>query len=368
MRIGIDARKIRDFGIGQYILALLTHLPECDEEDTFVIFHYPDDTSLIPAHAGRFELVTETSPKYSPQELVLLSVKMAQQRLNLFHAPHYTLPPIRPCRGIVTIHDVTHLRFPEYLRHPAMYYYAKGMMWAAAKSAKAVLTVSECSKQDIIRYLGVPPDKIEVIYNGLTPMPPTQKRRDDLAAQFGIRQPYLLYLGNFLPHKNAATLIQAFSLLKRRETGFPYQLVLAGKHDRVREQLLAQIQQAQLERDVVLTGFVEPEWAAALYRYAEMFVYPSKYEGFGLQALEAMACDVPVIIAEAGALPEVAGDAALRFDPNSAEQLAERIHELSSTPTLRDTLIQRGRQQMQKFSWREMAQKTAAAYRRALER
>jgi len=366
MRIGIDARKIRDFGIGQYIMALLTHLPECDEHDTFVIFHYPDDASLIPAHAGRFELVTDTSPKYSPQELLLLPIKMARQRLDLFHAPHYTLPPLRPCKGIVTIHDVTHLRFPEYLRHPAMYYYAKGMMWAAAKSAKAVLTVSECSKQDIIRYLGVPPEKIEVIHNGLTPMPPTQKRRDDLAAQFGIHQPYLLYLGNFLPHKNAATLVQAFSLLKRRETSFPHQLVLAGKNDRLREQLLAQIQQAQLERDVILTGFVDSEWAAALYRHAEMFVYPSKYEGFGLQALEAMACDVPVIIAEAGALPEVAGEAALRFDPNSAEQLAERILELSSTPTLRETLIQRGQQQIQKFSWRGMAQKTAAAYRRAL--
>lgn len=348
-------------------MSLLTHLPECDEHNTFVIFYYPDDASFIPAHAGRFELVTDASPKYSPQELLLLPIKMARQRLDLFHAPHYTLPPIRPCKGIVTIHDVTHLRFPEYLRHPAMYYYAKGMMWAAAKSAKAILTVSECSKQDIIRYLGVPPEKIEVIHNGLTPMPPTQKRRDDLVAQFGLRQPYLLYLGNFLPHKNAATLIQALGLLKRRDAGFPYQLVLAGKHDRLREQLLAQIQQAQLERDVILTGFIDSEWAAALYRHADMFVYPSKYEGFGLQALEAMACDVPVIIAEAGALPEVAGEAALRFDPNSAEQLAERILELFSTPTLRETLIQRGRQQIQKFSWREMARKTAAAYRRVLE-
>lgn len=367
MRIGIDARKIRDFGIGQYITSLLTYLPEYEAQYTYVIFHYPDDQSLIPNHAGRFELVPDSSPKYSPQELLVLPVKMAQQRLDLFHAPHYTLPPLRPCKGIVTIHDVTHLRFPEYLRHPAMYYYAKGMMWAAATSAKAVLTVSECSKQDIIRYLGVPSEKIEVIHNGIEPVqPPTQKRRDDLAAQFGICQPYLLYLGNFLPHKNVATLIQAFSLLKRREAGFPYQLVLAGKHERLREQLLAQIQEARLEQDVILTGFVEAEWATALYRHAEMFVYPSKYEGFGLQALEAMAQDAPVIIADAGALPEVAGDAALRFDPNSAEQLAERIHELLSTPTLRDTLIQRGRQQILKFSWREMARKTAAAYQRVL--
>ena len=366
MRIGIDARKIRDFGIGTHIQQLLAFLPEVDADNTFIVFHSPGDESLIPPHGGRIQLAPDRSPKYSLRELTLLPLNMRRQRLDLFHAPHYTLPPVRPCKGVVTIHDVIHLRFPEYLRHPAMYYYAKWMMRAAAASASAVLTVSECSKQDIMRYLGVPAQKIVVIYNGIESAPPeTPIRREAIEARFGLRQPYLLYLGNFMPHKNLETLVEAFRRLKQSGR-FPYSLVLAGKNERLREQLQRGIAQADLAQDVRLTGFVEPEWADALYRHASAFVYPSRYEGFGLQALEAMARGVPVIVANAGALPEIAGDAALRFDPNAPEELAQCVRRIIEDDALRTRLIDLGRERARQFSWREMARKTAEVYRRVL--
>jgi glycosyltransferase involved in cell wall biosynthesis len=365
MRIGIDARKIRDFGIGAYIRNLLTYLPDYDRDNEYVIFHYPADRDVLPPPTANFRLVPETAPKYSLRELLALPLQMRRQRLDLFHAPHYTLPPLRPCAGIVTIHDVIHLRFPEYLPHPAAAYYAKGLMWAAAHSARRILTVSECSKRDIRAYLGVSDSKIAVVYNGIDADMGTVRDRDALAAQFGIAREYILYLGNFMPHKNLDTLIRAYVLLKERQRDLPC-LVLAGKADRMRARLERLIANERLGRDVVLTGFVPDAWVASLYAHAALFVYPSLYEGFGLQVLEAMAQQTPVVIADAAALPEIAGEAAARFNPRSAEHLADTLEHVLSDATFRATLIAKGRQRVQAFAWRETARQTAASYRQAL--
>ncbi len=377
MNIGIDARKIRDFGVGLRIEHLIKYLPEFDTEDTYVIFHASGDADIVPQTGSNIRLVTENSPKYSLRELLIPPFKMAQQRLDLFHAPHYTLPPIRPCKGIVTIHDVIHLRFREYLPHPLAYYYAKGMMWAAARSAKKVITVSDCSKQDITRYLGVPEHKIEVIYNGIDVQIPQECReavkqrspelpdRLGLRQQFGISRPYILYLSNFMPHKNFETLIRAYGILKQR-----YQtshcLVLAGKNEKLRQQLQRLIQQEALEQDVLLTGFVEDCWKSRLYACADLFVYPSLYDGFGLQALEAMVYELPVVISDISALTEVAGDAALRCDPNSPEDMAVAMHKVLHDQSLRQTLVERGKARLSHFSWREMARKTVEIYQKVL--
>ncbi len=363
MNIGIDARKIRDFGIGTYIDALIRHIPECDPQTTYTIFHYPQDEDIIPRTGDNITLAAETSPKYSIRELTVLPLKMVMQRLDLFHAPHYTLPPLRPCKGVVTIHDVIHLRFPEYLPHPAAFYYAKAMMWAAARSAKNVITVSECSKRDIVRFLGVPEEKVEVVYNGIQPpgVSGELKNKRDVHEHFGMSRPYILYLGNFMPHKNLETLITAYSLFKQR-CDLPHCLVLAGKNEKMQDTLTRLITEEHLEQDVILTGFVETEWVPALYQNAEMFVYPSLYEGFGLQALEAMAHHVPVAVSNVAALPEIAGDAAIRFDPESAESIAEALSNVLTDQELRETLIERGNARLRHFSWQETARKTVEIY------
>jgi glycosyltransferase involved in cell wall biosynthesis len=363
MKIGIDARKIRDFGIGTHIENLIRHIPQFDTENEYFIFHHPADKDYIPRTGLNIRLVPDTSPKYSLRELVVLPFKMGQLGLDLFHATHYTLPPIRPCKGIVTIHDVIHLRFPEYLPNPAAYYYAKGMMWAAAKSARKVITVSECSKQDIMRYLGVPEGKVEVVYNGIevrespSPNPSHQGR--------GIETPsrqYILYLGNFMPHKNLDTLVKAYGLLKCQHR-IEHCLVLAGKNERIRQTLEKLIAEENLEHDVILTGFVEPDRLPALYRHADLFVYPSLYEGFGLQALEAMAYHIPVAISNVAALSEIAGDAAIRFEPTSIESMADAMYQALTDQSFRTALIERGKQRLQCFSWQEMARKTVEIYK-----
>jgi len=368
MNIGIDARKIRDFGIGAYIKNLIRHIPDYDRTNRYVIFHYPEDRAFIPLTGPNLTLIPDNSPKYSLHELITLPVKMHTQKLDLFHAPHYTLPPIRPCRGVVTIHDVIHLRFPEYLPQVA-FYYAKLMMWAAARSAKKIITVSEYSKQDIVRYLGVPEEKIVVIYNGInqdvTHGQDAEAQKPILKERLGISPPYILYLGNFLPHKNINMLIKAYGLLKQQHA-IPHRLVLAGKNDKMRSQLQELISQERLEQDVILPGFVEPEFISPLYAQADLFVTPSLYEGFGLQVLEAMAHHTPVAISEVASLPEIAGDAAIRFDPQSAENMADAIYHGLSDQQLRRKLLERGQARLSHFSWQTMAQRTIEVYQTIL--
>ncbi len=370
MKIGIDARKIRDFGIGIHLENLIRYIPEYDAENEYLIFHYPDDETRVPQTGSNIRLVPDHSPKYSLRELVILPVKMQRQQLDLFHAPHYTLPPIRPCKAVVTIHDAIHLRFPEYLPHPAAYYYAKWMMWAAAKSARKVITVSECSKCDLIEYLHIPRAKIEVVYNGIEACNHSllhgSKPCQSVLERFEIPRPYLLYFGNFMPHKNLETLLKAYSLLKHRYQ-IPQCLVLAGKNERLKETLHTIIQQEQITQDVILTGIVEEVWKSPLYACADLFVYPSLYEGFGLQALEAMAHQIPVVITEIEALAEIAGDAAVRCDPRSAENMAEAIYAVLSDQTLRASLIEKGNVRVQAFSWRDMARKTVEIYHSVLQ-
>ena len=367
MRIGIDARKIRDFGIGTYIKNLLRHIPTFDADNTYVIFHYSADREVVPDSAN-FRYVPDTSPKYSIRELTMLPVKMAGYRLDLFHAPHYTLPPLRPCRGVVTIHDVIHLRFPEYLPHPLAYYYAKSLMWLAAKSARKIITVSECSKRDIARYLHVAEEKIVVIYNGIQVDDEailSSKTRDAVNTHFGLSRPYLLYLGNFLPHKNIDMLIRAYALFRRR-CSLPHCLVLAGKNDKLRAQLERTIAAEDVAGDVIMTGFVEDEWFSALYANAELFVYPSVYEGFGLQALEAMARRVPVAASNVASLPEIVGEAAIQFDPTNVENMAEALHTAIADQRLRSNLIEKGIERLTHFSWSDMAKHTVDVYRESL--
>lgn len=369
MKIGIDARKICDFGIGAYIRNLIRYIPECDSEHEYLIFHYPGEEQHIPQTGGtQFRCVPEGSPKYSLRELTLLPLNLWRHHLDLFHAPHYTLPPLRSCKAVVTIHDVIHLRFPEYLPHRAAYYYAKSLMWMAAGSASKVLTVSHCSKQDLITFLNIPAEKIEVIYNGIEQADaPSSSRRpcQTVFEHFKIPRPYLLYLGNFLPHKNLETLIRAYSLVKHR-FHISHCLVLAGKNERLREMLQKRIRQEGLEQDVILTGFVEDAWKSSLYACADLFIYPSLYEGFGLQALEAMAHQIPVVITNIPALTEIAGDAAVRCDPHSPASMADAMLAVLSDQALQQSLIEKGNSCIRAFSWRAMAQRTVEIYHAVL--
>ena len=199
LRIAIDARKLRDFGIGTYIRNILTELSRLDRTTEYVVLCRPDDLDSGDVLGRNFRMVPETAPTYSVAEQFKIPLSLAREGVQLVHEPHYVLPPLVRCRSVVTIHDCIHLMFPQYLPSKLAHVYAKGSMWAAARKANRILTVSEASKRDILKFFNVRPEKVVVIYNAiderfLTPADPEQM--DLVKQRFQLDHPFVLYVGN----------------------------------------------------------------------------------------------------------------------------------------------------------------------------
>ena len=366
MRIAIDARKLRDFGIGTYIRNLLIELSRLDHETDYVVLCRPEDVESGEVLGPNFRMVPESAPPYSVAEQIRIPLALARERAHLVHEPHYVLPPAIGCRSVVTIHDCIHLMFPQYLPNRLAYAYAKGSMWSATRKADRILTVSEASKRDILRFFNVPPDKVSVIYNAIDErfLGPADTTRMDLVRQrYQLDHPFVLYVGNIKPHKNVDRLIDAFG---RARHGGPedLKLVIIGDELSKYPVLRQAVHRHKLDKHVRFLGFQPHDTLAAFYRLARAFVFPSLYEGFGLPPLEAMACGTPVVTSNVSSLPEIAGGAALLVDPYDADAIAEGIHRAVTDETLRADLRVRGMARARTFSW---SQSVAAIHRLYME-
>ena len=367
MRIGIDARKLHDFGIGTYIRNLLRQLTRIDQSTEFVVFCRPQDVSTLASLGNNFRVVTETAGNYSIAEQLRIPLALRREGVTLFHAPHYVLPPLVSCRSVVTIHDCIHLMFPQYLPNRFALGYARASMAYATRRATRVLTVSESSKRDIIRFFGTSPDKIDVIPNAFNERFSVEPKEEDVARvreRYQLQDAFVLYAGNVKPHKNLERLIEAFSLVRRRGLG-NLKLVLIGDEISKYAALRRAVHRHQLHPYVRFIGFMPEETLAVMYRLAGVFVFPSLYEGFGLPPLEAMASGTPVVTSNVSALPEVAGDAALLVDPYDPVAIADAIHDVLTNDSLRSRLCQKGRQRASQFSWEASARRVRDIYRQA---
>src|SRR6185369_818944 len=219
VKIGIDARKLHDFGIGTYIRNLLRQLARLDQSTEFVLLCRPDDVQGIAALGQNFRPVIERAGNYSVGEQVRIPLALRREGVTLFHAPHYVLPPLVQCRSVVTIHDCIHLMFPQYLPSRMALAYARTSIALAARRATRVLTVSESSKRDILRFVDVEPGKIEVIYNAFDERFGVEPREEDVVRvreRYQLNDEFVLYAGNVKPHKNLERLIEAFNLVRKR--------------------------------------------------------------------------------------------------------------------------------------------------------
>jgi glycosyltransferase involved in cell wall biosynthesis len=331
MRIGIDARKIADFGIGTYIRELLRELAMGD--DTYVAFAPQRLAHFIPAGV---EHAIVDAPHYSIREIVVVGRAADRARLDLFHAPHYVVP-FTSVPFVVTIHDLIHLRNPN----PVARLYARQMIGRAIRKSRRVLTVSDSVKREIVSTFSCAEDHVVVTPNGVrTPFSehgPVAEGR------------YFLYVGNDKSHKNVDVLVEAFSKIDNAT------LVLTG----------AAFDRFVSRERVVVSGFVDDAELAALYRGAIALVMPSREEGFGLPALEAMASGCAVITSNAAALIEITGDAALHVEPNAAS-LADAMTRIASDEPLRATLASRGIARAKEFTWTRCAELTRGAFRAAI--
>ena len=364
--VGIDARKLRDFGIGSYVKNLLEALSRRPESLAyrFRVFARAADRDTLPTLLPHFDVVTEEAPGYSLAELTGFAWRLWRHRLDLFHATHYVLPPLPRGRAVVTIHDIIHLLYPQFLPSRAAHVYARVMIRRALNRAHRIITVSHNSKRDLVDHFGVDSQRIEVIYNGVSnrfrPDIP-QKERRRVAGKHGIPSPYLLFLGGERPHKNARNVVRAFAEARRR-VALPHTLVLAGALPKNQGRVEALISALDLDSVVRRTGLVDDEDMPGLFAGADAFLYPTLYEGFGLPVVEAMACGVPVLTSSTSALQEVAGGHALLVDPMDVEAIAAGVVTLATDAAKRAELAKLGRARAADFSWDKAAEATLGVY------
>ena len=354
MRIGIDARKIDDTGIGRYIENLARALPRIDARNEYVLFLPPGRELDDSYPKGRLTTVVETARNYSLAEHWSLPLKARALALDLYHAPHYVLPLLLSRRCVVTVHDIIHLREPSF--GAAARAYARFMIGSAARRAERVITVSGHTKRELVEVIGAAEKKITVIPPGGGDdfARPGEAALQSALAALGIQPGYFLFVGSDRPHKN----LKAVAGVMRAAPDARF--VVAG---RARDPSRAMF--AGMENRVMFIGQVDKPALAALYSGAAALLFPSYHEGFGLPPLEAMACGTPVVASNRAPIPEVTGGAALLLDPDDHTGMARALVPLRDDAAARAAMVEKGIARARLFSWEEMARRTLAVYEEA---
>jgi glycosyltransferase involved in cell wall biosynthesis len=369
VRIGIDARKLHDFGIGTYIRNLLRQLARLDRDTQFIVLSRPLDSVALGSLGANFRIVPANAGNYSIAEQLKVPLVLKREAVTLFHAPHYVLPPLVPCRSVVTIHDCIHLMFPQYLPNRFAFTYARASIVFAARRATRVLTVSESSKRDILRFVDLPPEKIDVIYNAYDErfgIEPCDEDVIRVRERYQLHDQFVLYAGNVKPHKNLGRLIEAFHLVRQR--GLDHlKLVLIGDEISKYAALRRAVHRHQLHKYVRFLGYLPQETLAVMYRLAAVFAFASLYEGFGLPPLEAMASGTPVVTSNLSSLPEVTGNAAVLVDPYDPRAIADGIYSVLTDDSLRRSLRAKGLARARQFSWEQSVHRVHEIYRQVSE-
>jgi glycosyltransferase involved in cell wall biosynthesis len=356
-----DLRMYRHSGIGRYLRNLFPLLlPKLDADRIRVLGRQSILGDAPWLQDPRIEFVEESAPIYSVAEQTM-GLRGAYRATDLLWAPHYNAPLIHRGPMVVTMHDVAPLAMPSILGNAVKRAYAKLLIERAVKQADAILCVSEFTATELRERLGIHAGKLTVTHPGLdTNWPHAAPPHTEVDGA-----PYLLYVGNVKPNKNLGLLLRAFARVMDQ---LPYRLVLAGKMRGFGTSDEPVIQQATaLSNRVRFTDEISDSELISLYAGASALVLPSLYEGFGLPLLEAMQLGCPVLCSTAGSLPEVAGNAALYFDPRSEDELVDKLYEVSNTARIEE-LRQAGFAQVKQFSFEECARRTAGVMNQLLDR
>jgi len=368
------SRSYRGAGISRYIRAITTAVRDVEGLERYTLFlgdpNYPPEF----APNGRFSVEVSRLPTVKPVvrilwEQLVLPAELARRGIDVLHSTGYAQPIACAAKSVVTVHDLAFLLFPRTFNRLNRLYLS-AMTRLSVRRADRVIAVSHNTKNDIVRLIGVTPEKVVVIHHGVEPI----FRRIEDASEIesfkrrqGLPERYILFVGTLEPRKNIQTLLSAFANLKKRARP-PHKLVIGGARGWLWNEILATIERLDLQQDVILPGYLpldeEPLW----YNGADLFVYPSLYEGFGFPALEAMACGTPVVASNCSSLPEVVGDCGVLVDPNNPDELAEAMRALLEAPSVRGELAERGQDRAKSFSWPEVARRTVAVYRECFGR
>ncbi len=381
MRIGVNALFLQRpaTGMGQHVYHLLEGLAEQDDENHYVLLSPRFKRSSVgrfPPLSERFqniEVISALRPfgerfENLWWEQIGIVRTCHREHIDILHCPYFSAPFFLPAKTVVTVHDVIPLVMPEYRERARSRYYTSLVAFTVPR-VDAIITVSEYSKRDIVRLLGIPEHRIHVIGNAVDPSyrPITDTRLiAKVRERYGIGERYILYFGGFDVRKNVDRILQAYASLPQ-STRKAYQLVIAGRLHLVGSSLYPdprpRVRELGLDDQVVVTGQIREQDKAPLYSGAAVYLFPSLYEGFGIPVLEAMACGAAVITSDITALPEVAGDAARLVNPYEVSDIATAIQELLENSAMRDELRELALGRAREFSWTRVAQQTLEVYK-----
>jgi glycosyltransferase involved in cell wall biosynthesis len=382
MRVGINAHLLaftsnyRQAGLSRYIYELLLKLPQAEPHIKLTAFTgngpiSPDFLAGMPRNLklSQSRLPTVKAPVRIAWEQAVLPFAAAGARLDLLHCPVNVRPLFSPCPVVITIHDLIFLRYPQGF-HPAKRAYLAAMTGWSARHAAHIIAVSEATRQDVIKLLGVRPGRVTTIHNGVGEQfkPVPQDERDRFRAQKGISGRILLYVGTLEPRKNLAMLLNAFRPIAGDPAFSDLTLVIGGSKGWYYDEIFSTAERLGLASGgrVRFLGRVPDEELALWYNVASVFAYPSIYEGFGLPPLEAMACGTPVVVANTSSLPEVVGDAGELAGPEDVGAWSRALRSLLADRERAGEMGRRGMSQARKFSWDRAARETAQVYRQVL--
>jgi glycosyltransferase involved in cell wall biosynthesis len=373
LHIVIDARRVRDFGIGTYIRSLVHALGTIDLTNQYTIISGPGDVRTLAGLPENFRTAVYARTDADFLDHAAFPIFLKGLSPDLVHVPLNRVPLLMMRPYVVTIHDMTSLLFEEersdFQMRLLRYRFRRGLV-----RANRVIAVSEATKRDVENLLRVPSYRIRRVYNAPDPGflqrgATSADEQQRIMERYQINYPFLLYAGNIRRHKNIPRLVEAFAVVREELASHPtykdLRLVIIGdtisQFPAVRQAVI----KSHMEQVVRFLGFVPFDTLRCFYESAAAFVFPSRYEGFGLPPLEAMACGTPVVASNVSSLPEVVGDAAVLINPENVFDIARGIRDILLDDTLRAELIRRGRRQASRFSWERTAREVIEIYQEA---
>lgn len=367
-KIGLDLRVLATkayTGIERYTYQLTLELIKQHNEEYYLIGDFRDPI-LKKAH----NIPLDIPRSHSDLANKLLAFKGAMEGLDLLFSPYFSIPERRTFKGVLVIHDLIPLRFPEFFDNSErIYQYFNDTMRKAAETADHLIAVSETTRNDIIYYYNIKPEKITVVPEaGFTKNsgPDELAAIDEVKMKYGVIKPYVLSVCTLEPRKNLSRVLKAYEIL-RDKLDMDISLVLVGNLGWKITTFLEELENHRYRKDIILTGFIPDADLVALYKNTEVFVYPSLYEGFGLPVLEAMSMGAPVVTSACSSLPEVGGEAAIYCDPYLEEAIADSIEKVITNQVLKDNLIKKGYERAQLFTWENTARQTRDVFLKCLQ-
>ncbi|HMQ30621.1 MAG TPA: glycosyltransferase family 1 protein [Chloroflexaceae bacterium] len=377
MHVAINAhllahtRSFRRAGVSHYIEQVLIHLGRLDRANRYSVYTTRGLDSRALGLPPNFRVVPSRLPTINPRvripwEQLLAPLLARRVRADVFHGVLNVLPLAGTVPGVVTIHDLAFIRFPQTFRAYNRVYLDFATRLSARRAAR-VLAVSENTKREVVEILGVPPERVVVTPNAVREhfRPPAPAALAAFRVARGLPERFVLYVGTLEPRKNLPTLLEAYAEVARRHDA---PLLVGGGKGWLYDQVFRRLEELGLREQVKFVGYIEEEELPLWYAAATVFVFPSLYEGFGMPPLEAMACGTPVVTSDSSSLPEVVGDAGLMAPPRDAAAFAAAIDRVLSDAELRHELRERGLARAKAFDWHVTAERTLAAYAAAAGR